>query len=429
MRLAAVLILLRVATLRQTEALVAYDCHHENTTYQVIDLIEPAPCPDPERDYDPPIQHQIQLVQVDTQMPVKAHRCKVMVSKKVTRCGFNSLVYGSTWPVWLQETKLTPTECRQAVEKGKMTVEGKTYEAPMDQTTPYRFYSRGQLSDNMDCTYVAGFESGGRWFWYSTEETILDITVSTVRGTADTATGQAIFGNGIRANYKDLVIRDAIEGMLVWDSKEPGCSDTVSEIFRGEATLHRRHGTNGLVDAVVMIRHNATDQFAGLVLKAVITTCDIRCFTTQIRGLVVCPYREGDKPVPKREFRAHFSISQVDLQTQLGFLHVTTNMAAADRFARVQSELCNVDRRTLFNKLQAIAGANNQYALMDLYGAGHQVTQGGAAVYVTRCTPVDVTRVEHVNCTQEVPASYNNCLLYTSPSPRDKRQSRMPSSA
>ena len=26
-------------------------------------------------------------------------------------------------------------------------------------------------------------------------------------------------------------------------------------------------------------------------------------------------------------------------------------------------------------------------------------------------------------------AEYNNCLLYTSPSPRDKRQSRMPSSA
>ena len=26
-------------------------------------------------------------------------------------------------------------------------------------------------------------------------------------------------------------------------------------------------------------------------------------------------------------------------------------------------------------------------------------------------------------------ANYNTCLLYTSPSPRDKRQSRMPSSA
>ena len=32
--------------------------------------------------------------------------------------------------------------------------------------------------------------------------------------------------------------------------------------------------------------------------------------------------------------------------------------------------------------------------------------------------------VSHVRC-----ASYPDCLLYTSPSPRDKRQSRMPSSA
>ena len=29
----------------------------------------------------------------------------------------------------------------------------------------------------------------------------------------------------------------------------------------------------------------------------------------------------------------------------------------------------------------------------------------------------------------EVPLAYGPCLLYTSPSPRDKRQSRMPSSA
>ena len=29
----------------------------------------------------------------------------------------------------------------------------------------------------------------------------------------------------------------------------------------------------------------------------------------------------------------------------------------------------------------------------------------------------------------KIPAQYSTCLLYTSPSPRDKRQSRMPSSA
>ena len=35
----------------------------------------------------------------------------------------------------------------------------------------------------------------------------------------------------------------------------------------------------------------------------------------------------------------------------------------------------------------------------------------------------------HLLETLKVPSTYRGCLLYTSPSPRDKRQSRMPSSA
>ena len=134
----------------------------------------------------------------------------------------------------------------------------------------------------------------------------------------------------------------------------------------------------------------------------------MRCFTTQIRGLIVCPYREGDEPIPKTSFKDNFSPDHVDLQTQLGYLHTSTSMATADRFALVQSELCAVDRRTLYNKLQAIAGAHNPYALLDLYGRGHQVSQAGAAVYVTRCVEVDVPRVEFPNCTQEVPVGHEN---------------------
>ena len=188
-------------------------------------------------------------------------------------------MYGSIWTVWLQEYQLTPTECREAIDTGSLVVNKHSYKTPLDQTTTYRFFSRGNLDNNMDCTYVAGFESGGQWFRYSTEETVIDVTISTVRGTADTASGQVIFGNGIRANYKDQVVRDAIEGTLVWTTKEPGCGDTVSEIFRGTATIHRRQGAADLVEAVVMIKHNTTDQFAGLVLKAITTTCDVRCLS------------------------------------------------------------------------------------------------------------------------------------------------------
>ena len=41
----------------------------------------------------------------------------------------------------------------------------------------------------------------------------------------------------------------------------------------------------------------------------------------------------------------------------------------------------------------------------------------------------DVDRYLNARVNVANPASYGTCLLYTSPSPRDKRQSRMPSSA
>ena len=54
------------------------------------------------------------------------------------------------------------------------------------------------------------------------------------------------------------------------------------------------------------------------------------------------------------------------------------------------------------------------------------------AEVVREFCPVEMTRADHPSGTDriaEVAARLDCCLLYTSPSPRDKRQSRMPSSA
>ena len=53
---------------------------------------------------------------------------------------------------------------------------------------------------------------------------------------------------------------------------------------------------------------------------------------------------------------------------------------------------------------------------------GQVFTQGSAS------TPAPVTRSETVDTTT-ISATINSCLLYTSPSPRDRTRSRMPSSA
>ena len=79
------------------------------------------------------------------------------------------------------------------------------------------------------------------------------------------------------------------------------------------------------------------------------------------------------------------------------------------------ADLCQVDRKRLYNKLQALSGTSNQYALLDLYGPGHTVTVAGAIAYVTQCAPVEVTLAPYPNCTMEVPVFLNGPTQFADP--------------
>jgi hypothetical protein len=69
----------------------------------------------------------------------------------------------------------------------------------------------------------------------------------------------------------------------------------------------------------------------------------------------------------------------------------------------------------LFNKLQGLAGADNPYSLLDLYGKGHTVVVAGAAAYITRCYPVEATKAEYANCTHQIPVQVNGSLRFADP--------------
>ena len=60
-------------------------------------------------------------------------------------------------------------------------------------------------------------------------------------------------------------------------------------------------------------------------------------------------------------------------------------------------------------------------------GPYNQAVKAGDTVYISGQIPLDHASGKLVD--SSFPDQVNNCLLYTSPSPRDKRQSRMPSSA
>jgi hypothetical protein len=47
-----------------------------------------------------PVNIQVRILQANEGTTVQATQCRVTLSKRVTRCGWGSILYGSTWGVW-----------------------------------------------------------------------------------------------------------------------------------------------------------------------------------------------------------------------------------------------------------------------------------------------------------------------------------------
>jgi len=103
------------------------------------------------------------------------------------------------------------------------------------------------------------------------------------------------------------------------------------------------------------------------------------------------------------------------LESELSFLQVKSTMTLQETIRQVKAEICENRRQIAHMRLESIAGAENPYSLMEVFGRGHLVTKNGATVYVTRCQPVEVTPRTHTNCTNEIPAQYNNTDVFVDP--------------
>ncbi len=104
--------------------LQVYDCDGPNTTYQVISMLEPESCPDPEKDYEDPRLEVVQVLQSQEEANVTAYRCLIKRTIRVTRCRFTSIMYGSHIVEWRNTLAMTKEDCRRPnklswAEKGK----------------------------------------------------------------------------------------------------------------------------------------------------------------------------------------------------------------------------------------------------------------------------------------------------------------------
>jgi hypothetical protein len=77
--------------------------------------------------------------------------------------------------------------------------------------------------------------------------------------------------------------------------------------------------------------------------------------------------------------------------------------------------ICVNRREIAHTRLEAIAGADNPYSLITIFGRGHLAIKAGGAVYVTRCSPVEVVPQSHRNCTEEIPVTVNGTDPFVDP--------------
>ncbi len=81
----------------------------------------------------------------------------------------------------------------------------------------------------------------------------------------------------------------------------------------------------------------------------------------------------------------------------------------------MKAEICEDRKQIAHTRLESIAGAENPYSLMQVFGRGHQVTRNGATVYMTRCQAAEVLPRTHTNCTNEIPAILNGTNVFVDP--------------
>ncbi len=96
------------------------------------------------------------------------------------------------------------------------------------------------------------------------------------------------------------------------------------------------------------------------------------------------------------------------LESELSFLQVRSTMTLQETIRQVKAEICEDRKQIAHTRLESIAGAENPYSLMQVFGRGHQVTRNGATVYMTRCRAAEVLPRTHTNCTNEIQAILND---------------------
>jgi hypothetical protein len=167
------------------------------------------------------------------------------------------------------------------------------------------------------------------------------------------------------------------------------------------------NSSTSYIGGLAIVEGSEKDQVASLELTESFLLCGRAAMQTHIKNIVIFFHPMSGIQVASGKFSTATGEAEVTrLESEVSFLQVKR---------QVKAEICDNRGQIAHVRLESLAGAENPYSLMQVFGIGHQITRNGATVYVTKCQAVEVVPRQHTECTNEILVTFNDTEVFVDP--------------
>jgi hypothetical protein len=193
------------------------------------------------------------------------------------------------------------------------------------------------------------------------------------------------------------------------------CPQTIVRLYKGMMKAYVNQ-TSTYEGSTVVVEHQDKDQAAGLELAESFILCSHQAFRTHIKNIAVFVHKDDRMGVAEGRFSDKDGEADLTrLESGMSFMQVRASMSMKEKLRQVRGAICENRRDIARTRLEAVAGADNPYSLISTFGRGHLAIKAGGAVYVTKCSPVEVVPRAYGNCTEEIPVTFNGTDMFVDP--------------
>ncbi len=187
---------------------------------------------------------------------------------------------------------------------------------------------------------------------------------------------------------------DSVEGTVVWEYDLMVCPQTIVRLYRGMMKVYVNQ-SNVYEGSTAVMEHHDKDQAAGLERAESFILCGHQAFKTHIKNIAVFIHKDDRMEVAQGRFtHKEGEGGLMRLESGMSFLQVRESMSMKEKLRQVRGAICVNRREIAHTRLEAIAGADNPYSLITIFGEGPPAHQNwGSSVCHAVCPHLSATAV------------------------------------